>query len=147
VSTPTHNHAVTTSRHPKPEKWHTILLLDASTPRRLALPKTSPHSCVKTCQGRCKEATVHRRSHTATKPRENKTVACFQSRGLLEIQCLAAVAVQGARDGPFLRGHDGRRNLPRDDAAPECQAHLYAIARPHPQLSLSFFFLSFTDHV
>ena len=125
----TTSHAVATSGHAVPEKRHTILLLDPPTPRRLALPKTSPHGRFKTRQGRCKEAPVHGRCHTAAEPRASKAVARLQSRGLLEIQCLAAVALQGAGDGPLLRRHDGRRDLPRDDAPPECQAHLYAIER------------------
>jgi hypothetical protein len=118
---PLHNAANTRTRHPEFEGRAQLFHLGATT-RRLALQETSTGGRREGRKGGCQENTEHRCGGHTDADAES-TVARVQSRGL---QCAAIETVPHTRDGPLVRRHDRRRDIPRDDAPPGRQAYLYA---------------------
>jgi acetolactate synthase-1/2/3 large subunit len=116
-----HNAADTHTSHPDSEGFAHLFHLHTEI-RRLTLQEACTGNGRQSCQGRCEETTEHR-CGGHTDPDSHTTLACFQSRGLQ--QCPAIEALPRPRDGPLIRRHDGRRNLPRDDAPSGREAYLY----------------------
>jgi hypothetical protein len=119
----THDHAVVqTAGHPGSAKRHTLIfLLDVAT-RRLALPESCSSNHHQDRQGQCPAHSEHRCGPRCQSGGEGEACAGFQSRGLHRSPAIEAV--QDPRDGPLVRGHEGWRDIPRDDVETRCQAYL-----------------------
>lgn len=117
---PPRHAAITEPRHCR-HQGHTHFFHLGRTGTVDALDPPSPGRRHENRQGGCPH-TEHRRSRLAVAV-ARPPGAGLQPRGLW--QRAASEAVPRPRDGPLVRGHDGRPDLPRDDAASGRQAHLY----------------------
>jgi hypothetical protein len=98
---------VTFKSHPGSQRRAHILNHNPQS-RRVAVPVCSESRHRESCPGKCTETAVDR--HSSQNRVEGAAESCLQPRGLQ--RCAAIEALQGARNGPLVRGHEGRRNLP-----------------------------------
>ena len=118
-------HAAVTHTSCKCSQGQPQLFHHSTKIRRLALPQACTGCLDQNHPRRCEATSEHPGGCCHTNSVAVETVARLQSRGLQG--CPAIEAVPFACNGPFLCWHDWWRDLPRDDAPPGRQAHLYAI--------------------